>query len=111
MGAWGSGLYANDTTCDVRNTYMKFLQEQISNDEAYKKILEKFSEYLDDEDEAPLFWFALADTQWKAGRLRSDVKANALAWIEKGGGMALWEESARGDAGWQKTLNKLRAKL
>lgn len=32
MGAWGSSLYANDTTCDVRDTYMNFLQEQLSDE-------------------------------------------------------------------------------
>ena len=111
MGAWGSSLYANDTTCDIRDAYMKLLQEQISNDEAYKKIRSQFGEYLDDPDEAPLFWFALADTQWKVGRLRPEVKSNALEWIKKGGGLSLWEESPSGGAGWKKTLEKLRTKL
>jgi len=111
MGAWGCGLYANDTTCDVRDIYMGFLQAQLSNEEAYETILTQCHEYLDDPDEAPLFWFALADTQWKVGRLLPEVKANALDWIDKNGGMALWEESTSGGAGWQKTLDKLRVKL
>jgi len=63
MGAWGTSLYANDTTCDVRDTYMNFLQDQLSNQEAYKKTLEKLSDYILDPDEAPLFWYALTDTQ------------------------------------------------
>ena len=111
MGTWGSGLYANDTTCDIRDTYMGFLKEQLSNGDAYEKTLAKCNEYLHDPDDAPLFWFALADTQWKAGRLLPEVKANALEWIDKGGGMPLWEESANGGVGWKKTLDKLRAKL
>ena len=111
MGAWGSGLYANDTTCDIRDTYMGFLYEQLSSKEAYEKTLTKCSEYMENSDEAPLFWFALADTQWKVGRLLPEVKANALDWINKGGGLSLWEESANGGAGWKKTLEKLRTKL
>jgi|GEM_PF-612999 len=111
MGAWGSGLYANDTTCDVRDAYMKLLQEQLSNEDAYAQILAKFADYIDDPDDAPLFWFALADTQWKAGRLLPEVKSKALDWIDKGGGLSLWEESESGGAGWRKTLDKLRAKL
>lgn len=110
MGAWGSSLYANDCSCDVRDTYMKFLEEQLSNEETYQRTLEKHHEYIGDEDE-PLLWYALADTQWKTGRLMPEVKQKALDWIEKGGGMTLWEESKSGGAGWKKTLEKLKKQL
>ena len=33
--------------------------------------------YKDDEEE-PSFWFALADTQWKYGRLLPEVKEKAI---------------------------------
>jgi len=111
MGTWGSGLYSNDTTCDVRDIYMGFLRDQLSNQEAYDRTLEKCSEYIEDLDEAPLFWFALAETQWKVGRLIPEVKAKALELIDKGGGLELWEESESGGSGWKKTLEKLRDKL
>jgi len=111
MGAWSSNLYGNDTTCDVRDTYTSFLEEQLSNQEAYERTLEKFHEYIGDEDEEPLFWFALAETQWKVGRLMPDVKNKALEWIEKDGGTILWEDSKRGAAAWKKTLEKLYVKL
>ncbi len=110
MGAWGSSLYANDTTCDVRNTYMNCLQEQVSNEDAYQKTIEKFHEYIGDEDE-PLLWYALADTQWRVGRLMPEVKEKALKWISKGGGLSLWEKSKNGGAGWKKTLEKLKDNL
>jgi len=111
MGAWGSGLYSNDTTCDVRDTYKEYLEKQCSNQEAYEKILDGFHEYMGIQDEEPLFWYALAETQWKVGRLMPEVKAKALEWIERGGGMTLWEESKSGSAGWKKTLEKLRSTL
>lgn len=110
MGAWGSFLYANDTTCDVRDTYMKFLQDQCENREAYRLTIENYKECIGNEEE-PLLWFALADTQWRMGRLMPEVKENALLWIKKGGGLELWEESKNGGAGWKKTLNKLENKL
>lgn len=110
MGAWGAGLYANDTTCDVRDSYMKFLQEGISNSEVYNKVLVEYREYIGDQDE-PLFWFALAETQWRVGRLIPEVKEKALEWIDKDGGLVLWEESANGGAGWKKTLQNLKLKL
>ena len=37
MGTWGSGLYSNDSTTDVKEIYMQFLQQQFSNEEAYEK--------------------------------------------------------------------------
>ena len=112
MGAWGTTLYANDTTCDVRDTYMKFLKEQqLSNQEAYEKTLEEYHELIEDDDESPLFWYALADNQWKVGRLTPEVKAKALEWIDKEGGMSLWEDNKKGIEGWNKTLEKLRIKL
>lgn len=110
MGAWGSSLYANDTTCDVRDTYMNFLQEQLSDENVYKKTFEKFQEYIGEEDE-PLFWYALADTQWKVGRLMPEVKEEALKWLANSGGLSLWEESKSGGAGWKKTLEKLKNNL
>lgn len=110
MGAWGTTLYANDVTCDVRDTYMKFLQDQRENIEAYEFTLENYKECIGDEDE-PLLWFALADTQWRMGRLIPEVKEKALLWIKKGGGLALWEESKNGGAGWKKTLGKLEDRL
>jgi len=111
MGAWGSSLYANDTTSDVRDTYMDFLKDQLSNQEAYDKTVEKCSDYMNDPDEAPLFWYALADTQWQVGRLMPEVKEKALKWIKNGGGLELWNESKSGSSGWQKTLDKLQARL
>ena len=113
MGAWGTTLYANDTTCDIRNMYMKYLgEEQLSNQEAYDKLIEECSECFEmPDDEEPLFWYALADTQWRIGKLMPEVKAKALEWIEKDGGLDLWEDSKVGGAGWKKTLEKLRAKL
>ena len=109
MGTWGSGLYGNDTTCDIRDTYMGFLKERLSNQEAYEKTLEKYEDYMKDPDEAPLFWFALAETQWKVGRLMPEVKEQALEWIDKGGGMELWEESD--GSGWKETLEELKTML
>ena len=111
MGTWGSSLYANDTTSDVRDSYTQMLKDQLSNQEAYEKILKNFKDCMEDEDEAPLFWYALAETQWKTGRLLPEVKAKALEWIDKEGGAELWEENTKGAASWKKTLEALRVKL
>lgn len=110
MGTWGTNLYANDCACDVRDTYVKFLQEQLSNEDAYQKTIEIHHEYIGDENE-PLLWYALADTQWRLGRLMPEVKEKAFDWIEKNGGIILWQESKNGGAGWRKTLEKVKKQL
>lgn len=110
MGAWGSSLYSNDATCDVRDSYIELLKKQTDNEEAYKQMLESFQEYIGD-DEEPLFWYALADTQWKTGRLIPEVKDKALDWIAKDGGLSIWLEDGSSGKGWQKTLDKLKERL
>ena len=110
MGVWGTSLYANDCTCDVRDTYMDFLQKQMDKEEAYKRTLEECNQYIGDIDE-PFFWYALADTQWRVGRLMPEVKDKAIYWIEKNGGLELWTESKNRGEGWRKTLVKLKERL
>ena len=110
MGTWGTSLYANDSTNDVKDCYKKFLQDMLSDEEAYQKTMELFHEYIGD-DEEPLFWYALADTQWRLGRLMPDVKEKALNWIENAGGLDIWEESKSDSRGWKKTLDKLKDQL
>lgn len=111
MGVWDSGLYGNDTTCDVRDSYIAYIRDGMSDEDAYKKILDEYDECVCDEDEAPLFWLALADTQWKIGRLTDELKEKALALIEDNAGLDLWLESGNKGAGWKKTLVKLKEKL
>lgn len=110
MGFWGSTLYANDETCDIRDTYMDILREEKDDNIAYEKTLEKFKEIIGDEYE-PLFWYTLADSQWKLGRLLPEVKDKAMEWLDKDGGMELWSDSKNGGKGWKKTIEKLKAKL
>ena len=64
-----------------------------------------------DEHEEPLLWFALAETQWKVGRLVPEVKDKALEWIKKNGGLEPWLEEGGKGTGWHKTLEKLKQKL
>jgi len=110
MGAWGTKLFENDITCDIQDAYKKFLQDKLSNQEAYDKTLEMFHECIGDEDDEPLFWYALADTQWTMGRLMPSVKAKTMEWINKGGGITLWSDGAYSTE-WKMTLEKLKAKL
>ena len=74
MGAWGTSLYANDTTLDIKDFYMSLLRNEKSNKKALKLTLEKFNDLIGDEEE-PLLWFALSETMWSIGRMPAEIKA------------------------------------
>lgn len=109
MGYWNSGLYGNDTTCDVRNSYEDILYSKIEEENVYEEFMKVNKEYIGS-DEEPLMWYALADTMRKYGRLTEEVKAKALYWIEKKGGIDVFEEDGVGYK-WEKTLARLKEKL
>ena len=92
MSTWGCGLYQDDVTCDVKDDYLNWLRVGKTNEEATEWMLEYYKDYIDDEDDAPPFWFALADTQWKYGRLHPKVKKDALRYLELGTNLERWKE-------------------
>ncbi len=112
MGFWGTKLYQNDTTCDVRDTYMECLREkQMSNEDAYSFVLEEYNDCMGT-DEEPLFWYALADTQWKVGRLSDDVREKARSLILADASLDLFEkEDPKMLSKWKETLSALAEKL
>ena len=95
MGAWGTGLYQDDIAMEVREYYQELLKKGISNEESLECVLEAFEDALEDADDAPPFWFALADTQWKLGRLTDEVRAQALALLTSGADLARWEDATK----------------
>lgn len=92
MGAWGAGLYQDDVTQDIRNEYVNRLKVGYTNEEATEELIEYYDYLINDDDDGPLFWFALADTQWKYGRLMPKVKKEALKHIKNGMNLERWKE-------------------
>lgn len=113
MGAWGTSLYSNDTTCDIRGDYLDLLRRGNTNETVAGMLIEKNRDVLCDEEEAPLFWFALADTQWNYGRLLPQVKEKALYYLQhREPELQRWLDSGEAQAKkWMKTLDKLQEKL
>lgn len=113
MGTWGTALYSNDSACDIRGDYVELLKTGKSNLEAEKILIENNKGYLDSPEEAPLFWFALADMQWNYGRLTPEVKEKALFFLEnREAELERWRESGeKQTAAWIRTLDKLQEKL
>ena len=109
MGAWGTGLYDDDTTCDVRDDYVKNLKKGMSDSEASKQILDQFGDLIKDLEVGCLVYFSLADTQWKYGRLDQKIKEHALALINQAGDMTCWEPSE--EPARKKVLERLKKRL
>jgi len=84
MGAWGTALFSDDTARDVRDSYIDLVGDGLTGPEATKALLREWAASLDDPDESPVFWLALAATQWRCGRLESHVLQQALNVIDSG---------------------------
>lgn len=81
MGTWKYGIYDNDVAQDVKEEYLDLLKRGIESTEATKKVILQNRDIIDDIDEAPIFWFALADLQWEYGILEDTVKNIALHYL------------------------------
>ena len=95
MGTWGVELFSDDRAADVRAHYRELIQDRVEDTEATQQVLEDFREYLDDEDDGPVVWLALAVSQSQIGRLAPEVRDKALSVIEAGADLERWAEEAR----------------
>lgn len=112
MGTWGPNLYQNDTSLDVKDEFEKLYNEGKNVQEITDILTEEYKSLFGDIKEEPLFWLALADTQWEFGVLLPVVKDKALYWIDESVNMLNFQSidtSAKENR--IKNLNGLRAKL
>ena len=84
---WGFELYQNDTSLDVKDEFEELYNTGNTVQDITNKLTEDYKSIIGDIDEEPLFWLALADTQWNLGVLMPCVKEKALYWVEKDSGM------------------------
>lgn len=91
MGMWGKGLFSNDTSCDVRDSYIALLKKGCDGETAFQKLLEEYDEILLT-DENVFFWYALAYTQWEYGLLSEEVKRKTESLIKSQALKTFFEE-------------------
>jgi hypothetical protein len=112
MGAWGPALYSDDTTCEVRDEYISLLEAGEDCKTATAEIISRYKDVLDDPDVECLVFLALAETQWKYGRLEDKIKTRALGIIDQGGDVEIWRRDCPREAKTrEKVLMTLRKKL
>ncbi len=93
MGSWGTALYSNDTSSDVRDMCNE-VYPLVGIEKGTQLILEEYADIVNsdiiDNDYAD-FWFALADWQWKHGILTEEIKSKAISLLEAHTGIDEWE--------------------
>ena len=112
MGSWGVKLYQDDVAEDVRSQFKDLLHRGKTTQEITKQMIDEYSGEIDDYDDGPIFWFALADTQWNLGRLMPEVKEQALDLLAKGFDLERWrQEDPKSAVIREKVLEELQQKL
>ena len=94
MGTSGIGLFSDDTARDVKRDFVALLRGGASAEEATRRLKRDASRLLQDMDEGPIFWLALAATQWDYGCLDDEVKQLAIEVIDTGAGLDRWSGKA-----------------
>ena len=103
LGCVGNGLFSDDVACDVRDHYRQLLEDGVEDGDATRLTVEAFREYLEESSGIALLAFAV--TQSKLGRLDPDIRDRALAVLDRGADLEMWERDN------PKLLPKRRAML
>lgn len=90
MGTYGVKLFHDDTASDVRDDFLNLLRQGYSAEESSKVLLTQWSTSIDDSDDGPIVWLALAATQSEYGCLQAEVMQHAVAVIDESSGLDRW---------------------
>lgn len=82
MGVFGDGLYDDDVAMDVKDDFLKVYNKGKDPILITEALIRVYQDSISDEDEAPVFWYALADVEWTKGVLQEKVKEKALDYID-----------------------------
>ena len=93
MGIWGPGLYDNDCTADVRDTFQQLLANGIRPEKAAKMIREENADMFRDSEDGPLSELALREQLFLFGALKEKERIETIAYLESGGDYSFWQEN------------------
>jgi hypothetical protein len=96
MGTSGTAIFSDDTACDVRREFLELLRGGFTSDEAVDVLKKNRAFEIEDIDDGPQFWFALAATQWSYGCLSDEVKSRAIEIIDSGADLVRWSGPSLG---------------
>ena len=117
MGAWGTGLYQDDTACDVKESIKDRLiygdeeGKRYTKEELIESILEEYEDYMQLDDDRAIVILVLADILWKNGMLTDNLKMEALKIIENKTDLERWGEDKELYKKREKVLEALKIKI
>ena len=111
MGSWGFGIRHDDFVCDVIGEFEDVLKAGKSVTEATAAVTSRFGGPIEDTNDDPLFWIALADVQWAYGALEPAVFERVRDDFATGRSLVAWEEDPRGLVRRRAALEKFIKKL
>jgi hypothetical protein len=104
MGSWDVGLFSDDTALDVREAWVEAVRLGRAPEDVTAEVVGAFG--ADD----PVVWLALADTQWRWGRLEASVRERVIDLIDSGRALGEWA-GTEWEAQRRRVLGSLRRQL
>jgi hypothetical protein len=114
MGVWGTGISSNDTYADVYGDFIEAYDAGKSPTEITQELIARHSETLAIREDAPSFWYALANAQWECKSLQEDVLRKVEDLVTSKHDAKIWEELGATPAELRardRVLSKFLAKL
>lgn len=91
MGTTSAALFSDDVACDVRDEFIEMFSTCVDATAVTKALIRSWSDSIQDVEDGPIFWLALAATQWKYGCLGEEVRARALQVVDGDLDLKRWE--------------------
>lgn len=109
MGAYSTGIFDDDVAADVREQFLDLLRQGTAPTAATRSLIEARQDAIDDADDGPVVWLALAATQWEYGCLQARVRDRALKVLATGVDLSRWSGPSAQRR--RDVLDKLKDKL
>jgi hypothetical protein len=90
MGTWGAAIFSDDLALDIRDEFKELIGDGCSTSQATAVLTQQFQDVVDDVEAGPVFWLALAATQWKTGHVDETVIQKAVDIIDTGADLSRW---------------------
>ncbi|MBP6238655.1 MAG: hypothetical protein KA536_21060 [Saprospiraceae bacterium] len=114
MGTWGTGISSNDTYADIYEQFNDLYNEGLSVPDITKRLIYENQETINLEEDAPNFWFAIANGQWECKELDIEIFSKVEQIIKSGEDIRIWKELDASPADIktrEKVLSKFLSKL
>lgn len=114
MGAWGTGISSNDTYTDIYEQFVDLYNDGLSVSEITKRLIDENQETINIAEDAPNFWFAIANAQWECKALDQEIFLKVEHLIKSGEDIRIWKELDATPADLktrEKVLSKFLSKL